>query len=50
MARLDDATRSTIVRGFQARLGTQVDIAIEEVDEIAAEASGKYRYVVSKVA
>ena len=26
------------------------DIVIEEVDEIAAEASGKYRYVVSKVA
>ncbi|WP_426054169.1 glycosyltransferase [Janthinobacterium sp. PSPC2-1] len=50
VARLDDATRSTIVRGFQARLGAQVDIAIEEVDEIAAEASGKYRYVVSKVA
>ena len=49
VARLDDATRSTIVRGFQARLGAQVDIAIEEVDEIAAEASGKYRYVVSKV-
>jgi phenylacetate-CoA ligase len=50
VARLDDATRSTIVTGFQARLGAQVDIAIEEVDEIAAEASGKYRYVVSKVA
>ena len=50
VARLDDATHSAIVRGFQARLGAQVDIAIEEVDEIAAEASGKYRYVVSKVA
>ncbi|MCC7596239.1 glycosyltransferase [Janthinobacterium sp. FW305-129] len=48
--RLDDATRSAIVRGFQARLGAQVDIAIEEVEEIAAEASGKYRYVVSAVA
>ncbi|PKV44125.1 phenylacetate-CoA ligase [Janthinobacterium sp. 61] len=50
VARLDDATRSAIVSGFQARLGAQVDIAIEEVDEIAAEASGKYRYVVSEVA
>ena len=50
VARLDDATRSTIVTGFQARLGAQVDIAIEEVDEIAAETSGKYRYVVSEVA
>lgn len=50
VARLDDATRSSIVTGFQARLGAQVDIVIEEVGEIAAEASGKYRYVVSKVA
>ena len=48
--RLDDATRSAIVSGFQARLGAQVQVIIEEVDEIAAEASGKYRYVVSKVA
>lgn len=50
LPRLDESTRATIVAGFQARLGAQVDIAIEEVDEIAAEASGKYRYVVSKVA
>ncbi|MBR7634407.1 glycosyltransferase [Janthinobacterium lividum] len=50
LPRLDDATRAAIVTGFQARLGAQVDIAIEEVDEIAAEASGKYRYVVSEVA
>ncbi|KKO62160.1 Phenylacetate-coenzyme A ligase [Janthinobacterium sp. KBS0711] len=50
LPRLDDTTRATIVAGFQARLGAQVDIAIEEVDEIAAEASGKYRYVLSKVA
>ncbi|APA71360.1 capsule biosynthesis protein CapK [Janthinobacterium sp. 1_2014MBL_MicDiv] len=49
LPRLDDATRAAIVAGFQARLGAQVDIAIEEVDEIAAEASGKYRYVLSKV-
>ena len=48
--RLDEATRAAIVAGFRARLGAQVDIAIEEVDEIAAEASGKYRYVVSRVA
>jgi phenylacetate-CoA ligase len=50
LPRLDDATRSAVVAGFQSRLGAQVDIAIEEVEEIAAEASGKYRYVVSKVA
>ena len=50
LPRLDDATRAAIIAGFRARLGAQVDIAIEEVDEIAAEASGKYRYVISKVA
>ncbi|MGK5055410.1 glycosyltransferase [Janthinobacterium sp. LB2P49] len=50
LPRLDEPTRAAIVTGFQARLGAQVDIAIEEVDEIAAEASGKYRYVVSEVA
>ncbi|MBW3509380.1 glycosyltransferase [Janthinobacterium sp. NKUCC06_STL] len=49
LPRLDAATRTAIVTGFQARLGAQVDIAIDEVDEIAAEASGKYRYVVSAV-
>ena len=46
---LDDATRAAIVAGFRARLGAQVAIGIEEVAEIAPEASGKYRYVVSKV-
>ncbi|MGK5080792.1 glycosyltransferase [Janthinobacterium sp. HLX7-2] len=50
LPRLDDATRAAIVAGFRARLGAQVDVAIEEVDDIAAEASGKYRYVVSCVA
>ena len=46
---LDAATRALIVAGFRARLGAQVAVDIDEVDEIAAEASGKYRYVVSKV-
>ncbi|WP_312438853.1 glycosyltransferase [Janthinobacterium sp.] len=46
---LDDATCAAIVAGFRARLGAQVAIGIEEVAEIAPEASGKYRYVVSKV-
>lgn len=46
---LDATTRAQIVAGFRARLGAQVAIDIDEVDEIAAEASGKYRYVVSKV-
>ncbi|OBV37764.1 glycosyltransferase [Janthinobacterium psychrotolerans] len=46
---LDAPTRAVIVAGFQARLGAQVAVDIDEVDEIAAEASGKYRYVISKI-
>jgi phenylacetate-CoA ligase len=38
-----------IERGFKARLGQEVKIAIEEVPAIPAEKSGKFRYVVSKV-
>jgi len=41
---------SRIERDFQARLGAAVKIDVELVDQIAAERSGKYRYVVSKVA
>ncbi|ARO86523.1 capsule biosynthesis protein CapK [Nitrosospira lacus] len=36
--------------GFKARLGQGVKIAIEEVTEIPAEKSGKFRYVISRVA
>jgi len=43
-------TKATIVQGLRARLGAQVDVAVEEVAAIAPEASGKYRYVMSKVA
>ncbi|OWW22234.1 phenylacetate--CoA ligase family protein [Noviherbaspirillum denitrificans] len=39
-----------IERGFKARLGQDVTIDIEVVSEIPAEKSGKFRYVVSKVA
>jgi len=34
---------------FRKRLGASVEIAVDVVDTIAPEASGKYRYVVSKV-
>jgi phenylacetate-CoA ligase len=47
---LADATRAAIVAQFKARLGAEVAIDIAEVAEIAAEASGKYRYVVSNIA
>lgn len=43
-----DITRH-IQRGMAARLGEGVHIEVEEVNEIAPEKSGKYRYVVSKV-
>jgi phenylacetate-CoA ligase len=42
--------RLSIVGQFRARLGASVEIVIEEVATIPAEASGKHRYVVSKVA
>jgi phenylacetate-CoA ligase len=35
--------------GMKARLGSAVDVVVEHVDQIAAEGSGKFRYVVSKV-
>ena len=43
------ALRLSIVSQFRARLGASVEILIEEVAAIPAEASGKHRYVVSKV-
>jgi len=41
---------SRIIEGFRKRMGRTVNIHIERVDEIEKDASGKYRYVVSKVA
>lgn len=35
--------------GFNARLGADVQIDVEQLSEIAPEKSGKYRYVISKV-
>lgn len=48
--KLSDDLMNRITQGFKARLGQEVEIAVEEVAEIPAEKSGKYRYVVSKVA
>jgi phenylacetate-CoA ligase len=47
---LDKELAAKIERGFKARLGQQVTITIDVVDEIPAEKSGKFRYVVSKAA
>ncbi len=44
------AARERITREFRARLGAGVQVQVDVVDSIAAEKSGKYRYVVSKVA
>ena len=38
-----------IISAFKARLGNDVLIAINIVNSISAEASGKFRYVTSKV-
>lgn len=43
------ALADKVRHGLTARLGADVDISIEWVEQIAAEASGKYRYVISKV-
>lgn len=47
--RLNAELVEKIERGFKARLGQGVKIAIEEVAEIPPEKSGKFRYVVSRI-
>jgi len=42
--------KDEVVRKVQARLGQEVVVQVEAVRDIAPEASGKFRYVVSKVA
>jgi len=43
------ADEERIRRDFKARLGAEVEVRIERVAEIAPEASGKFRYVSSRV-
>jgi phenylacetate-CoA ligase len=45
-----DAQRAKIVESFRRRLGAGVRVEVEPVPEIEPERSGKYRYVVSRVA
>lgn len=47
---LDNQLLEKIKLGFKARLGQDVAILVEEVGEIPAEKSGKFRYVVSRIA
>ena len=49
-AGFDPTAKKKIVKGFRARLGEKTEVIVEEVSAIPAEQSGKYRYVVSKVA
>ena len=49
-AEFDHANLSGIIAGAKARLGENVEIQVVLVSEISPEKSGKYRYVVSKVA
>jgi phenylacetate-CoA ligase len=44
-----EISRSQVTAGLAARLGADVRVHIRLVDSIPAEASGKYRYVVSHV-
>ncbi|MEO7320596.1 MAG: AMP-binding protein [Nitrosospira sp.] len=48
-AALIPETIAKIERGFKTRLGPAVNIMIEEMAEIPADKSGKFRFVVSKV-
>lgn len=47
---LDSALIKEIEQAFKTRLGASVVVDIEQVAQIPAEKSGKFRYVVSKVA
>ena len=38
-----------IIAGFKKRMGEDIRVKIDRVNEIPREASGKHRYVVSKV-
>ena len=45
----NEAARDAVVAGLRARLGDALQVDLRMLDEIAPEASGKHRYVVSHV-
>jgi len=49
-AKLSSVERQELMRSAQGALGPGIHVAVESVDEIRPLASGKYRYVVSKIA
>lgn len=48
-SQFDEANIGKILLGIQQRLGPDVQVEIERMDEVPKEKSGKYRYVVSHV-
>ena len=42
-----DAAVDVIVNGFRQRLGADVQVLVDLVDDIPAEKSGKFRYIIS---
>ncbi len=48
-ARWNEVSAKQVVEGMRARLGENLRVNLKLVDAIPAEASGKYRYVVSRV-
>lgn len=46
---LSEKLKGAVVSGFKARLGDEVTVEVEQVSQIDAEKSGKFRYVISKV-
>lgn len=48
-AGFDPASADKLISGFRRRLGSEVRIDVDLVDEIKAENSGKFRYIISKV-
>ena len=46
---LNEDLSQKIIEGFKQRLGNEVTIALEYVEQISAEKAGKFRYVISKV-
>ncbi len=48
-SQFDDNVKQQIIEGFKARLGQDVTINVEIVEQIKAEKSGKFRYVISHV-
>ncbi|MEY3122892.1 MAG: hypothetical protein RI993_1717 [Pseudomonadota bacterium] len=48
-SKLSAVEREKIITGFQSRLGRDVRIEVEQLAEIEAEKSGKFRYIISRV-